>query len=263
MKGMHELGVVSALILDDNPFDRRRLARIATNSSIDFVLKEAGSLEDAGTLLEHEKFDVIYVDLNIGTELGLSFLPAVRNHRVNAHARLIMISGTTDISMALDAMRAGFSDFINKDELDDTAFERATINAVKQLYLTRSADNAEAASKSMETVLNTFAGICLNEVRPLLARLRRQVRQVKTRDGRDSANFPELLEIEATCGRIEDFFTDLNGMAEDQQLSAVVSDPNNATRQMGATNGKQPEQEPAQMVQPKKPKPPSLFGKRQ
>ena len=106
------LRVVSALIIDDNAFDRRRFERTAKETSIDFYLKEVSDVEEFGHILDQDKFDVIFVDLNLAGASGMNLLPGVRAHHINKDAAMIMVAGDDQAEVALEALRAGFTDYI-------------------------------------------------------------------------------------------------------------------------------------------------------
>jgi len=214
-------GLISALVIDDNTFDRRRFLRIADETSLDFYVKEAGDIEEFSHILDQDKFDVIFVDLNLAGASGMTLLPGVRAHHVNKDAAMIMVAGDNQAGVALDALRAGFADYIEKDALSKESLERATINALQKTRLTRAAFTAEAETKSVEAVLKSFSQACSQEMRPMMTRMVRQIRQMKS----ESKHFGErdsIAQIENTCSRMEEFLRDMASLAEDGKLASVV-----------------------------------------
>lgn len=214
-------GHISALIVDDNMFDRRRFIRIANETNLEFSLKEANDALEFGDALGRDKFDIIFIDLNLGAENGMSLLPIVRAHPTNKDAAVIMVAGDSQAEVALTALREGFADYIEKDVLSHTSLERATINALQKVRLSNAAISAEADTKSVENVLSSFSQACSQEMRPLMARMIRQVRQVKSAAAAYGAA-EEFSEIESTCVRIDEFFQDLSGLGAEGQLSSFV-----------------------------------------
>ena len=214
-------GLISALIVDDNTFDRRRFLRIADETNLDFYLKEVSDVEEFGSILDQEKFDIIFVDLDLAGASGLALLPGVRTHNVNKNAAMIMVAGNNQAEVALDAIRSGYADYIEKEALSIASLERATINALQKSQLSRAAVSAEAETKSVEAVLKSFATACGQEMRPMTARMLRQIRQLKP--AAENFEVPDsIAQIENTCIRMEEFFQDLASLAEEGKLSTVV-----------------------------------------
>ncbi|MEL7344303.1 MAG: response regulator [Pseudomonadota bacterium] len=217
-----DLGPVRALIVDDNAFDRRRLVRLASETRVDFRVKDVADTQAFAAILDHAQFDVIYVDLDLAGEDGMALMPSVRRHPINKNAAMIMVAGNGQADVALEAVRAGFSDYIEKSALSAASLERATVNALQKIRLTQAANTAEAETKSIEAVLRSFALGCSNEMRPMMARMLRQVRQMRAEADRTGISAAALLDIEQTCARMEEFFQDLGSMANDGELSSIV-----------------------------------------
>lgn len=262
-------GVVSALLIDDNMFDRRRFSRIADETNLEFFLRDVADAEDFGNALDQDKYDIIFIDLNLGAVNGMSLLPIVRAHQVNKNAAVIMVAGDSDAEVALQALREGFADYIEKDVLSHTSLERATLNALQKSRLSNDAISAKADTQTVESVLNSFSQACSLEMRPLMARMVRQVRQVKTMAQAYGAS-DDFLEIESTCARIDEFFQDLSGLSKEGQLSSFVEDSlNNPTQAqfMPAAKSSElsetpPGEHTTERPSAKRPSRPSLFNKR-
>lgn len=218
------LGVVSALIIDDNAFDRRRFLRLANDTDIEFFVREAHDPESFGRQLDEDRYDVIFIDLDLaGPVTGFDLLPVIRGHRTNAKAALIMVAGQDQAEIALHALRSGFSDYIDKGNLSASSLERATVNAVQKTKLKHVADSASAESRSMEKVLKSFADACTKEMRPMLVRMVRQVRQMKGELETAGVSSMNVTSVEQTCARMDEFLQDLGSLANDQALSEIVS----------------------------------------
>ncbi|MEM9341650.1 MAG: response regulator [Pseudomonadota bacterium] len=213
---------IRALMIEDNAFDRRRLKRIAADTDLDFVFVESRTIEEFKDRLDTERFDVIYVDLNLAGEDGMTLLPMVRKHPKNAMVPMIMVAGNEQAEAALRALRAGFADYIEKNALSPAALSRATINALQKAKLVSAANVAESETKSVEDVLNSFAQACSNEMRPMLARMFRQVRQMRLEVESNGVDASALLEIEQTCTRMGEFFQDLGGLATEGLLTSIA-----------------------------------------
>jgi PleD family two-component response regulator len=260
-------GLISALVIDDNAFDRRRLLRIADETNLDFYLKEVSNVEEFGHILDQEKFDVIFVDLNLAGASGLNLLPGVRSHHVNKDAAMIMVAGNSQAELALEALRAGFSDYIEKEALSKSSLERATVNALQKMRLSNAAFTAEAETKSVEAVLKTFAEACSEEMRPMMSRMLRQIRQMKSETEHSGAS-NSITQIETTCTRMEEFFRDLASLADEGRLSSVVGpgvaeiEASRVATHDAATPGVVADQIKQPRVRTMRPSRPSLFSRK-
>lgn len=213
MTAPHNIGLVSALVIDDSRFDRRRLERLCEECELDITLRQAATKEEFGTRLDGEKFDVIYVDLNLPEGSGLDLIPIVRAHRVNCDASIIMIAGDNQSDVALNAIRSGCSDYIDKDTLSVASLSRATINAVQKLYLQRSETTAREDSQTVNSILLDFAEECRAEMRPMLTRMLRQIRRLKTTSVSPEDYADSITGLEQTCVRMDEFLGDLSSVA--------------------------------------------------
>ncbi|MFD1157812.1 response regulator [Roseovarius aestuarii] len=226
MKGtdakVSNMGLISALVIDDNAFDRRRLLRIAKETCLDFYLKEVSEVHEFGHILDQDKFDIIFVDLNLVDANGMNLLPVVRSHQVNKNAAMIMVAGDDQAEVALSALRAGFADYIEKSALSKASLERATINAIQKTRLAKVAVAAEAETKSIEAVLKSFSTACSEEMQPMLVRMVRQIRQLKSEIGQYVTS-ESISQIENTCARMDEFFQDLSSLADEGELSSIVA----------------------------------------
>lgn len=196
---------------------------MTSEASIDFFLKEVSDVEEFGRMLDQDKFDVIFVDLNLAGASGMNLLPGVRIHHTNKDAAMIMVAGADQAEVALEALRAGFTDYIEKSALSKSSLERATVNALQKRNLSHAALAAQTQTKSIEAVLKSFSNACSQEMRPMMMRMVRQIRQLRS-DAMNEHLTDNIIQIESTCARMEEFFEDLSSLAEEGKLSTVVED---------------------------------------
>jgi diguanylate cyclase (GGDEF)-like protein len=97
------------LLVDDDTQIRRLLSELLVD---DYACTEAGSAEEALTLLREIEFDIVLSDINLGGMSGLDLVPLIL--RDNPEAVVVMISGEQAIESAIEAMRAGAFDYIMK-----------------------------------------------------------------------------------------------------------------------------------------------------
>lgn len=97
------------LIIDDEPVIRNVLCSVLREG---YACTEAGSAEEALSLLRSEQFDLVISDINMGGMSGLEMIPHV--HTATPNTVVMMISGENGIETAIEALRVGAFDYLVK-----------------------------------------------------------------------------------------------------------------------------------------------------
>ena len=97
------------LIIDDEPAIRRSMGGILENEG--FTVTDAASAIEALPLLDKETFDAIFCDIKMPQMDGIEFLEKAK---ALTDAPIIIISGHGTIDIAVDAIKKGAYDFIEK-----------------------------------------------------------------------------------------------------------------------------------------------------
>ncbi len=100
------------LIADDNPDDRYLAIREMRKYFGDVEVVEILSEDDLKRALEDFDFDVVVTDYRLRWGTGFDVLNAVR--RISPHIPVIMLTHTGDETTAVEAMKAGFDDYVLK-----------------------------------------------------------------------------------------------------------------------------------------------------
>ncbi len=155
---------VRMLIADDEPdfcalvaaqFDRRR-----------FEMATAGSVAAARKLIAAESFDVLLLDLDFPDGNGIDLLAKVRKD--SPATKVIIISGSGTVDRAVEAMKAGASDFLAKP------FNGQTLARLVDLVLgpsgaqNRGASSIVGRSEAMTTVVSTIERFAPTDVTLLI-----------------------------------------------------------------------------------------------
>ena len=115
----------SILIVDDEPGMRNFLVKTLVPRC--HSVMEAGSAEEGADLLRHHHVDLIILDISLPGRSGVSWLKELREQGFTG--LVILITAFADLDTAIEALRAGASDFILKP------FRVPQIlNAVKHCY---------------------------------------------------------------------------------------------------------------------------------
>lgn len=99
-----------ALVVDDNPTFRTQTARYLGLHDIDVDLAGCGA--EALHALRSRPYDVVLLDLKMPDMQGLDVLRQAKVEGI--HAPFIMVTGYGDVSSAVEAMKTGAVDFIEK-----------------------------------------------------------------------------------------------------------------------------------------------------
>jgi len=121
----------TALILDDCEFDRRRIQRLNSKLDCPLILEEVPDINSMNNCLNAQPFDLIMIDYGLGKENGLSALDLIQRHKLNQDAAKIMITGNTEASVAVSALKRGCIDYVSKRTLTPELFQKSVYDALK------------------------------------------------------------------------------------------------------------------------------------
>jgi len=126
----------TAVFLDDDPDILAAAALVLTRQG--FALRTAQTPEEARALLDAETPDVLLLDLNYrrgdtSGEAGLAFLET--QMQKTPHLPVVVVTGHSGMSIAIQAMRMGAQDFVVKPWNNDRliASVRAAIDAPRRI----------------------------------------------------------------------------------------------------------------------------------
>ncbi len=103
------------LLVEDSPDDAELLARELKRAGLQFETERVDDVEQLRAALRRERWDVVLAD-HSGPHIDSSrALTAVRD--IDADVPFIIVSGTISEEVAIEAMKAGASDFLTKGRL--------------------------------------------------------------------------------------------------------------------------------------------------
>ena len=77
-----------------------------------YDVQTAGSIAEAGQKLARRSFDIILLDLSLPDGNGLDMIPGIRQN--HPEAALVVITGRSDVPVAVRAMQLGADNFLTK-----------------------------------------------------------------------------------------------------------------------------------------------------
>ncbi|MBM1310418.1 response regulator [Sulfitobacter mediterraneus] len=211
----------AVLILDDERFDRHRLARFCSSLDFPCAVSNASSLNDFRSRIEESSFSLILIDYYLPDGNGMDALELVRLSPRNLNTATIMITGLGQDSIEQQALDWGCADYLTKDELSSATFHRAVNNALQRSELTIAVEAQTYARLEVEKVLEHFAGQCARDIKPMVSRMMRQLRDL--RSGADRAGVPQMDQfdrIDSSCMTLWEFLIEM----ERYQGAALVGE---------------------------------------
>lgn len=118
---------IRIILVDDHSIVREGLRMIFENDPQIEVAGEADNISDALSLIKNQTPDVILLDLDLGKENSLDFMPEII--RAAKNARILILTGLHDQDIHKRAIQAGASGILLKNEAGTTL-----LKAVKKIY---------------------------------------------------------------------------------------------------------------------------------
>lgn len=108
--------LIRVLLVEDDAVDRMACRRaLARNPDYDFVLSEAESGREGLQLAHEQKPDCVLLDYHLPDLNGLEFLAALTDEAGDVAVPVMMLTGTDNAAIAVEAMKRGARDYLIKD----------------------------------------------------------------------------------------------------------------------------------------------------
>ena len=131
--------VTSVLIIDDDAQDRLLIARQLSKTIDDVRLFYAEHLQEGLQTVKEQRIDVVLLDLTLVETDGLQTLRSFRSRAPDVP--VVVLTGMTDDSFAMEAIETGAQDFIRKNEIDNPWLNRCIQNALQRHELQQKLKN--------------------------------------------------------------------------------------------------------------------------
>lgn len=109
--------VIRVLLVDGHRIVRHALRALIDSYDGYTVIGEAGDRASALAFAQAEHPDVILIELDLGHERTIDFLPALRE--VSGSSRVLVLTGLTDTDVHKQAIRLGAHGIVMKDSVTD------------------------------------------------------------------------------------------------------------------------------------------------
>jgi PAS domain S-box-containing protein len=142
---------IRVLLVEDNAGDARLILELLREAAAhEFDLEQVDRLEPALERLSRVGVDIVLLDLGLPDSQGIETFERAR--RQVANEPIVVISGTDDEALALDAVRAGAQDYLVKGRIEGELLARVIRHAIERKraeatlrWLTLAVDQSPAA----------------------------------------------------------------------------------------------------------------------
>lgn len=110
------------LLVDDNPRFRYHLRRVITQLFSNITVSEAESAEEAVERVKETHFRLIFMDVILGSQNGITCIRKIKKYTPDA--RIILISAYPDKEFHRQGLEAGAAAFIDKKLLDSITIKQ-------------------------------------------------------------------------------------------------------------------------------------------
>jgi DNA-binding NtrC family response regulator len=139
---------IKVLLVEDNPGDVRLLREFLWDvTSVQFELMPVDKLSKALKCIKQDNFDVILLDLLLPDSQGLDTF--INTHSHAPETPIIVLTGTDDEKLALQAMEKGAQDYLVKGQVSGDLLVRSMRYAIQRQY-------SESALRTSESTLRSF-----------------------------------------------------------------------------------------------------------
>ncbi|HEX5474593.1 MAG TPA: response regulator [Vicinamibacterales bacterium] len=157
---------LSLLLVDDDELDRLAIVRSLRQGGVPVSISERTDCASAIQALKTQAFDCVLLDYHLPGSNGLETLHTLR--AAGVHVPVITLTGQGDEELAVELMKAGASDYLNKNAVTPERLQRSIRYALaihhaeeeRALLLVReqkAREQAQAANRAKDEFLATLS----------------------------------------------------------------------------------------------------------
>ena len=124
--------MLSIGIIDDDDVGREQVRRCLVGSHPGAEITESGSAADGARMLLESDVQCAILDYQLGDGTAFELLARVREQRPDFHIPLILLTGMGSEDVAVQALKLGIHEYVNKDRLDSEQLGKALRTAMAE-----------------------------------------------------------------------------------------------------------------------------------
>jgi len=161
----HANGVdgIRCLVVDDEPRLRQALVRLMQGAG--FTCFEAGSAQDALSLLDRQPLEIVLSDMRMPGMDGASLLRRIREHHPDV--AVVMITAVAEVEVAVSCLAAGAMDYITKPFIFEEVKARVTQALEKRRLLLENRGYQERLEERVKAQAQRLEDLFLASVQSL------------------------------------------------------------------------------------------------
>ena len=201
------------LIIDDNELDRQRLIRLCGQAGLSFDATQVEGLADLEGALSQDQFDLIFIDYYLAGDTGLEALEMISAHEQHKKAAAIMLAGEGQLTIAVEAMRQGCSDYMTKAMMNVDTLQKSIATALERQMMSAALSAEIEARQDVENSIIAYSKACTAEMRTVLAGTLRRVRKLRKYQAQQGAEYSvDLSTLETDIDRLWEALPDFQAV---------------------------------------------------
>lgn len=201
------------LVFDDDDFDLTRLQRLLQKVDKKVEVHACSSVEQMNNVLDHQVIDLCLLDLRLGDLDGCDVMRSLRRRPDSAELPVVMVSGMQDTESVVRTIKAGCTDFLEKDHLTADKLRQTIFQALTSSM--PDPDLTYRLHEASEAVVKGIAKGCIAELQPRLRQIYRQVSFIRNCHNMGLLPDPQALDkIEQNCLAVWRFFDEVEAYAD-------------------------------------------------
>jgi PAS domain S-box-containing protein len=152
-----------SLLLVEDEVDYAQAVKELLTTSRSFHVTQAASFTEARACLEKDSFDVALLDLTLPDSAGLKTFSDLS--AASPELPIIVVTGMSDESLALRAVREGAQDYLVKGQLDGRTLERSIRYAIERCRAERDLRNKDEFFRLISENVTDLIAVVDNEGR--------------------------------------------------------------------------------------------------
>jgi len=146
-----ESKIIQILLFEDNAADADLVAEYLDLSKLDFTMTVVKRLADGVSQLKAQRYDLVLLDLSLPDSQGIHTLSTIME--TTSEEVIIVLTGSDDEELSLEALKVGAQDYLNKDRLNSEVLRRSIRYAIERSNLLHRLETHTAEIQYRESLL--------------------------------------------------------------------------------------------------------------